>query len=543
MKPIVFTRESQRFATLTPQEGKLETFALGAAGSCDVVVGSEWKLAPQQLSFTPLGGVWWIENLAPDANAMSVDGVATTKAPVSRRADVTVGSFAFTVECEAGEDVKSRREIAGDILYAHALTALSRDLKADVSNTTAEIEKRVEASLDEIVAQGLPELEGIPADDIAALRRETVEDMLRLGPLEPLIADDSITEIMVTDYQHTYVERKGKVQLTGRKFRDPQHLIRVIERIVNRVGRRIDESSPLVDARLEDGSRVNAVIPPITPDGACLTIRKFGKSLFTLEKLVSFGSMSEPMAKFIDACVRLRKNIVVSGGTGSGKTSLLNAISLCIGSGERIITVEDSLELKLQQQHVVRMEARPANTEGKGEVSIRRLVKNCLRMRPDRIVVGECRGGEALDMLQAMNTGHDGSLTTIHANTPRDTVSRLETLCLMAGMEIPLSAIRAQIASAVSIIVQTARLSDGSRKTIEISEVTGLDEKGDAKLKTLFTFKREGVDPTTRKVLGRHVAVAKPTFFDDFKLRGVDLDESVFAGVPDDAKGGADALA
>jgi pilus assembly protein CpaF len=290
-----------------------------------------------------------------------------------------------------------------------------------------------------------------------------------------------------------------------------------------------------VDARLEDGSRVNAVIPPITPDGACLTIRKFGKSLFTLDKLVSFGSMSPEMMKFIDACVALRKNIVVSGGTGSGKTSLLNAISLCIGPTERIITVEDSLELKLQQSHVVRMEARPANAEGKGEVSIRLLVKNCLRMRPDRIVVGECRGGEALDMLQAMNTGHDGSLTTVHANTPSDTVARLETLCLMAGMDMPLSAIRAQIASAVSIIVQTARLSDGSRKTIEIAEVCGLDEKGNAKLRTLFEFKREGVDPVTRKVLGHHVVVAKPTFFEDFHLRGVPLDKSIFESLPDEA--------
>ena len=542
MKPLVFTREGRRFATLTPQDGKDEVFTLGSAGANDVVVGSEWKLAPQQVSFTPRGGVWWVADLAGDG-ALTVDGVKTTTAPVTRHAEIAVGRFAFSVSCEGGGTGKTRREIAGDILYANALATLSRDLKGDVSNSAEEIESRVEASLDEILSRGLSELAGFSPAEIATLRRETVEDMLRLGPLEPLIEDDDITEIMVTDYAHTYVERKGKVQLTDRKFRDPQHLIRVIERIVNRVGRRIDESSPLVDARLVDGSRVNAVIPPITPDGACLTIRKFGKSLFTLEKLVSFGSMSESMAKFIDACVRLRKNIVVSGGTGSGKTSLLNAISLCIGSGERIITVEDSLELKLQQQHVVRMEARPANTEGKGEVSIRRLVKNCLRMRPDRIVVGECRGGEALDMLQAMNTGHDGSLTTIHANTPRDTVARLETLCLMAGMEIPLSAIRAQIASAVSIIVQTARLSDGSRKTIEIAEVTGLDEKGDAKLRTLFTFKREGVDPTTRKVLGRHVAVAKPTFYEDFALRGVDLDPHVFDGVPDDAKGGADALA
>lgn len=529
MKPLVFIRQGKRLATLTPQEGKDEDFTLGSSASCDVVVGSEWKLAPQQLTFTPVGGVWWVENAAKDGK-LSVDGMPTSKSPVTRRSEIAVGSFSFTVECEGNARIRSRREIAGDVLYANALAALSRDLNGDVASSGEEIEQRVKESLDEILARGIPELAGFNESEIEILCRETIEDMLRLGPLEPLIADDSITEIMVIDYEHTYVERNGRVQLSDRKFRDPEHLIRVIERIVNRVGRRIDESSPLVDARLADGSRVNAVIPPITPDGACLTIRKFGKSLFTLEKLVSFGSMSAAMASFIDACVRLRKNIVVSGGTGSGKTSLLNAISLCIGPTERIITVEDSLELKLQQSHVVRMEARPANTEGKGEVSIRRLVKNCLRMRPDRIVVGECRGGEALDMLQAMNTGHDGSLTTVHANTPSDTVARLETLCLMAGMEIPLSAIRAQIASAVSIIVQTARLSDGSRKTIEIAEIEGLDEHGNAKLRTLFTFKREGVDPSTRKVLGRHIAVAKPTFFDDFKLRGVDIDPAIFDG-------------
>jgi len=531
MKPLVFTREGKRIATLTPQEGKAgEVFTLGSAAKCDIVVSAEFGLAPQQVSFSPLGGVWWIGDMAADGR-LEINGRKTAAEALVGKASIRVGSFEFEVSSEQSGERKSRRETASDILYVHALSQLSRTFADSASEDALELEKRVDASLDDILARGLPDFEGLDAATLADLRRETVEDMLRLGPLEPLIADDSITEIMVIDYRHIYVERKGKVALSDRHFRDPGHLIRVIERIVNKVGRRIDESSPLVDARLEDGSRVNAVIPPITPDGACLTIRKFGKSLFTLDKLVSFGSMSPEMMKFIDACVALRKNIVVSGGTGSGKTSLLNAISLCIGPDERIITVEDSLELKLQQSHVVRMEARPANAEGKGEVSIRLLVKNCLRMRPDRIVVGECRGGEALDMLQAMNTGHDGSLTTVHANTPSDTVARLETLCLMAGMDMPLSAIRAQIASAVSIIVQTARLSDGSRKTIEIAEVCGLDERGNAKLRTIFEFKREGVDPKTRKVLGRHVVVAKPTFFEDFALRGVHLDESVFKGV------------
>jgi len=531
MQPLVFERDGKRIATLTPSATKVgDVFSLGTAPSNDVVVAAEFGLAPQQVSFAPIGGVWWIGDLAADGR-LEVNGRRTARAPLAGKASVKVGLYEFVISSETDAGRKTRHEIASDVLYANAIAALSREKNANEIGDSSILDAHVRKSIDEIIAAGIPELAGFCEEELNELRRETVEDMLGLGPLEPLIADDSITEIMTIDYAHTYVERKGKPVLTDRKFRDPQHLVRVIERIVTKVGRRIDESSPLVDARLEDGSRVNAVIPPITPDGACLTIRKFGKSLFTLDKLVSFGSMSPEMAKFIDACVRLRKNIVVSGGTGSGKTSLLNAISLCIGPTERIITVEDSLELKLQQQHVVRMEARPANTEGKGEVSIRRLVKNCLRMRPDRIVVGECRGGEALDMLQAMNTGHDGSLTTVHANTPADTISRLETLSLMAGMDMPLSAIRAQIVSAVSIIVQTARLSDGSRRTTEISEVTGLDADGNATLRTLFEFKREGVDEKTLKVIGHHRAVARPTFFDDFRIRGVKLDDNVFAGV------------
>ena len=527
MKPLVFTQGGKRIATLTPQEGKAgEVFVLGTAPSCDIVVAGRYGLAPQQVSFAPLGSIWWIGDMAADGR-LEINGRKTAAEALSGKAHVKVAGFEFDVECEASESRKSRRETASDILYANALASLSRNLGASTSADEAELEKRVDASLDEILARGLPELDGFDAETITSLRTETVEDMLRLGPLEPLIADDSITEIMVIDYRHIYVERKGKVALTDRHFRDPGHLIRVIERIVNKVGRRIDESSPLVDARLEDGSRVNAVIPPITPDGACLTIRKFGKSLFTLDKLVSFGSMSPEMMKFIDACVALRKNIVVSGGTGSGKTSLLNAISLCIGPAERIITVEDSLELKLQQSHVVRMEARPANAEGKGEVSIRLLVKNCLRMRPDRIVVGECRGGEALDMLQAMNTGHDGSLTTVHANSPRDVVSRLETMVLMSGMDLPSRAIREQIANAVDIIIHESRLADGSRKVTAITEVTGMEGQ-QLVMQDLFTFRQTGVDENGRITGAFKPTGAMPTFFDTLRSRGISLDPRIF---------------
>ncbi len=536
MNPLLLYRNGKRIATLTPADRDVTaSFLLGSAPDCDVVIAdAAIGLAPHHLSFRPVGALWWVEELTGDGS-LKVNGDVTAKAPLIGRVAVAVRSFEFEVECEVNETHQSRRNIARDWLYERTRMRLSQEIGGAEAVGDADLEKKVFAFLDECLRAAPPQLAGLDAAILDELRTETVEDMLRLGPLEPLIADDSITEIMVIDYRHVFVERKGKLTLTERTFRDPAHLIRVIERIVTPVGRRIDESSPLVDARLADGSRVNAVIPPITPDGACLTIRKFGKSLFTLDKLITFGSMTPEMGAFIDAAVALRKNIVVSGGTGSGKTSLLNAISLCIGPTERIVTIEDSLELKLQQQHVVRMEARPVNTEGKGEVSIRTLVKNSLRMRPDRIVVGECRGGEALDMLQAMNTGHDGSLTTVHANTPRDTVARLETLCLMAGMDLPLSAIRAQIVSAVDLIVQTARLSDGSRKVTSIAEVIGLDDAGQPVLRDLFAFCQSGVDPKTRKVLGTHKTLAAPTWLEDFALRGIPFDEHIFDGVRNNA--------
>ena len=534
MNPLALYRDGKRIATLKPSGKPGECFYLGSAPACDVVVAdAAFGLADRQLRLTPGGSLWWAEELTGDGSLES-DGRRAAKLPIAGRVALSVRGFAFEAECGTATARVGRRDLARDWLYERALFRLSQEIGGAETVADAELDRRVTDFLDETIRERPPQLAGLPAETLDALRAETVEDMLRLGPLEPLIADDSITEIMVIDYRRIYVERAGKLTLTERHFRDPEHLIRVIERIVTPIGRRIDESSPLVDARLADGSRVNAVIPPITPDGACLTIRKFGKSLFTLDKLISIGSLTPPMARFIEASVTLRKNIVVSGGTGSGKTSLLNAISLCIGGGERIVTIEDSLELKLQQDHVVRMEARPANAEGKGAVPIRALVANSLRMRPDRIVVGECRGGEALDMLQAMNTGHDGSLTTVHANSPRDTVARLETLCLMAGMDLPLSAIRAQTVSAVDLIVQTARLSDGSRKVTAVTEVLGLDDRGQPRLRDLFVFRQTGVDPKTRKVLGEHVAVGRPTFLGDFALRGVPLDAAIFDGVPDE---------
>ena len=322
---------------------------------------------------------------------------------------------------------------------------------------------------------------------------ELADEALGLGPLERFLADPTISEIMVVDPNTIYIEQHGKIILSHARFTDDERVRAVIERIVTPLGRRIDESSPLVDARLKDGSRVNAVIRPIALRGSCITIRKFAKIPLTLEKIVSFGTLTERMGRFLTRCVHAKKNIVISGGTGSGKTTLLNVLSGAIPEEERIVTIEDAAELQLKQPHVVSMETRPANLEGRGEYTIRDLVKNALRMRPDRIVVGECRGGEALDMLQAMNTGHDGSLTTTHANSPMEAVSRLETLVLMAGLELPMRAIREQIASSVHLIVQQSRLSDGTRKITAISEVIGIDrESNEIEMRPIFEFVRTG---------------------------------------------------
>jgi pilus assembly protein CpaF len=351
---------------------------------------------------------------------------------------------------------------------------------------------------------------------------ELADEALGLGPLERFLADPSVNEVMVVDPNTIYIERGGKIFLSEARFTDDERVRGVIERIVTPLGRRIDESSPLVDARLKDGSRVNAVIKPIALRGSCITIRKFSRNPLTLENLISYGALTPQIAQFLTRCVLARKNIIISGGTGSGKTTLLNVLSGAIPPDERIVTIEDAAELQLKQPHVVSLETRPANLEGKGEYSIRDLVRNALRMRPDRIVVGECRGGEALDMLQAMNTGHDGSLTTTHANSPREAMSRIETLVLMAGMELPARAIREQIAASIHIVVQQARLSDGSRKIIATSEVSGINEDThEIEMRPIFEFVRTGTGPGG-KVIGAFRATGYlPSFLDEFIVMGL----------------------
>ena len=367
----------------------------------------------------------------------------------------------------------------------------------------------------------------IPQGEKPRLIADIRDEVLGLGPIEALRKDDAITEIMVNGPRQVFVERMGKLELTDAKFHDTAHLMNIIERILTPLGRRVDESSPLVDARLEDGSRVNIIIPPLSLVGPCLTIRKFSKTPLSVDNLISFGTMDEKMATFLRACVKARINILVSGGTGSGKTTTLNVISSFIPEGERIVTIEDAAELRLQQQHVVTLEARPANLEGKGAITIRDLVRNALRMRPDRIIVGEVRTGEALDMLQAMNTGHDGSLTTAHANTPRDALSRLETMVLMSGFELPVRAIREQISSAIDLIIQQSRIRDGSRRITYITEVQHME---DATITTqdIFHYVQTGFDENGKAKGHFEGTGLKPSFIDKFELNGVELPDDFF---------------
>jgi septum site-determining protein MinD len=389
----------------------------------------------------------------------------------------------------------------------------------------AELRRRAEAKVEALIDEEAPQV----TDRQVRLRliKEVMDEALGLGPLEDLLADPAISEIMVNGAGRVFVERKGKLELSAVQFLSNDHLRLVIERIVAPIGRRIDEKVPMVDARLADGSRVNAIIPPLALDGPALTIRKFAKSFLTVDDLVKFGSMTQQMSAFLAAAVRARQNIVVSGGTGSGKTTLLNLLASYIPSDERIVTIEDSAELRLAQEHVVRLESRPPNIEGEGAITIRDLVKNALRMRPDRIVVGECRGGETLDMLQAMNTGHDGSLTTVHANTPADALSRIETMSLMSGLDLPARAIRDQISSAVHLILQQARLPDGSRRITHITEVMGLAERG-FEVADIFVFKQSGLTPEG-KVVGQFVPTGHvPRFVDLLSRRGLALPREIF---------------
>ncbi|MCW5235024.1 ATPase, T2SS/T4P/T4SS family [Verminephrobacter eiseniae] len=423
----------------------------------------------------------------------------------------------------------------------HAKLIETMDLRRhDVSRMSDE---HLRAEADRLIVKIMQDMAAdIPAAlEHGALRKQILDEAVGLGPLEELLADDSVTEVMVNRFDEIYIERAGRLQKHALSFTSDQAVMGVIERIVAPLGRRIDESSPMVDARLKDGSRVNAIIAPLALKGSTLTIRKFAKRKLDAGDLVQFGSLSPAMADFLRICVQARKNIIVCGGTGSGKTTLLNILSNFIPPGERVITVEDAAELRLNHEHLISLESRPANVEGKGGVAIRELVRNTLRMRPDRIVVGECRGAEALDMLQAMNTGHEGSLTTLHANSPRDGLARLETMVLMAGMELPLAAIREQIASAVDILVQQTRFSCGTRMVTHITEISGM-ESGKIQLQDLFGFVNRGYAMQAdglSKVQGHFSGCdTVPHFYDELRASGAKLELDIFRPAPDSGSGG-----
>jgi pilus assembly protein CpaF len=404
---------------------------------------------------------------------------------------------------------------------------LSKLSNLEMERIRVEIRRILE---DMVMSEAIP----LSRADRDRLVMEVQHEVFGLGPLETLMKDPEISDILVNTHNHVFVERYGKLEHTAVRFRDDAHLMQIIERIVTRVGRRVDESSPMVDARLPDGSRVNAIIPPLALDGPILSIRRFGAERLTINDLIQFNSLPAQIAEVAAACVKSRLNILVSGGTGAGKTTLLNCLSNYIPENERIVTIEDSAELKLQQEHVVRLETRPPNIEGQGTVTQRDLVRNALRMRPDRIVVGEVRGGEALDMMQAMNTGHDGSLSTIHANSARDALSRLETMMLMAGIALPERALREQVASALDIIVQLTRLSDGSRKLVEFTEVTGM-EGSTITTQTIFKFDQRGVE--NGKVIGDFVATGvMPSFIDRLERYGFKIPNTHFLPLPMSAK-------
>ncbi|MEO8745952.1 MAG: CpaF family protein [Candidatus Dormiibacterota bacterium] len=467
----------------------------------------------------------------PAAAGAGQDG-ATTVAPVERRVVPREGA------APAGPPTEQIRVAEASTLLSPALATakgeihtqlLARHAAAIDINNRAGI-RRLLMQLTEDHFRDKPPAALVTPADKERLVEILFDEAIGLGPLESLLRDPEITEIMVNRPEQIFVERRGRIELTALAFEDEDSLRRVIDRIVSTIGRRVDESEPMCDARLKDGSRVNVVIPPVAIYGPCLTIRKFGREVLTPEQIVSVGGATQAMMEYLEAAVKTRLNIIVSGGTGSGKTTLLNVLSGFIPATERIVTCEDAAELRLRQVHVISLESKPQNVEGRGAISIRDLVRNSLRMRPDRIIVGECRGPEALDMLQAMNTGHDGSMSTLHANNPRDAVNRLETLVLLAGTELPSRAIRSQITSAINIIVQTERLRGGSRKVVSIAEVLGMVD-GEIALQELFVYHQVGVTPDGRAVGYHSPTGTRSSFLQHFSSYGVNLPDSMFVAV------------
>lgn len=549
----VLLEEMGAFGGITVNGVRIES-QYGPLKSSDVIGIGPYKLKISEIS-TTTGVVQAAHTNSRSDTAAYRNKMATDELAASRRVAEQVQARVLSEQTSAVPPVASKLSESRGLVIApdlarkqkefewrkkvHAKLLDTMDLRRhDISSMSDDLLRK---ETDYLIAKIVEEVEqDIPADiDRKLLRKQVLDEAIGLGPLEELLADDTVSEIMVNRFDEIYVERAGCLMKHPLTFTGDRAVLGVIERIVAPLGRRIDESSPMVDARLKDGSRVNAIIPPLALKGACLTIRKFSKRKLEASDLVKFGSISPDMAKFLEVCVVSRKNAIVSGGTGSGKTTLLNILSNFIPFSERIITVEDAAELKLHHEHLISLESRPPNVEGKGAVQIRDLVKNTLRMRPDRIVVGECRGAEALDMLQAMNTGHEGSLTTLHANTPRDALARLETLVLMAGMDLPLVAIREQICSAVDVIVQQTRFSCGTRMVTSITEITGM-ESGKIQLQEIFRFHNQGYTGENNKVRGIFTGCDMvPSFYEDLRAAGQDLDMAIFKPSPE-LLGGAD---
>lgn len=517
-------------------DGGQSKFFITDIGSSNGTFIEEQRLTPHQeisvsLKDRIIVGRFILRVASPDEK---VDAGKVRETPIKGKKDALPEGLNANGKSSPVSSAQSRQELYAQeikfkqLVHEQLLKRLDLKRKDILQLSEGDVRMRAQEVVERIITELRWEIPaGLNRDRVI---KEILDEALSLGPLEELLMDDSVSEIMVNSYNMIYAERKGMLALSDYRFSSEQAVLAAIERIIAPIGRRIDESSPMVDARLKDGSRVNAVIRPLALRGPCITIRKFGKKKITAEDLVGFGSMSKGMAEFLRLAVENRLNVVISGGTGSGKTTLLNVISSFIPTHERLITVEDAAELQLAQEHLVAFETRPPNLEGKGAITIRDLVKNALRMRPDRIIVGECRGAEALDMLQAMNTGHDGSMTTGHANTPQDMIARLETMVLMAGMDLPVRAVREQIASAVHMVVQQTRFSCGTRKVTAVTEIVGMDyDEGKVMMQDVFLFRQDGYG-ADGKISGHHQATGYvPHFFRKLQQRGLPVNAEVFS--------------